>query len=898
MEEIRFDAFLSYSKRENEPLAHALHNGLHRLAKPWHRLRAVDVFRDAHDLSASASLKGSIKEALLSSEYFVLVASPASAQSRWVREEIALWRENRPATKVLLVLAGGELRWDPTVGDFDWTVTTALPRPEAERWFAEEPLWVDMRAIPMLELRMRNPVFQDAVATVSAPLRGCSKAQLVSEDLRLHRRAVRVRRSLLVGLTVLSVLAASAAVVAWQQRDEARAQARRALSRALAAAAQDRSDDDPQLAIRLGLYAYEADSTPEAKAQLMRLIAANGRITSFVRRAYQSFPGREKANGITVKSIVLSPDGRMAALVHQQVNDVIVWDTVRHREIALLPSRTGTTGGNLTPYVDFDDSGRTLTVSNPSSGRAAEWEVPSGKLRKTGPMSSSVPSASEEPPFLPDLPDECVFRGPATPEAPWRPWDASRAAERLVIVCDGGELRVLNTRSGAVVASKRLDPGVAWIATAISADGKWITAGNSDGDVVSFAADLSAEQSLARHSNSVADIAMNADGSVVLSTSDVGDVVQSSLPDEAQLANVTAGIRSRDTVNDFPYTSLTASPDGRWLLTWQSGSVELWDVRRRVRHAIYRQAAQAVSFSPDGRRFALLEGDTIRVRDTQSLKTLAERTARGDSAAKGRALTSAVGGFRIVTERSNAGSVNSGPLTVSAVWDGGRRVLSTPSGYPATAVNGRYFAVAIPSKTDTDGQVSDWTVTVWQCDGLLAPKALWRTRTDRSLSKVAVSDDGEYLVLGDIEDKGEIVRRSQPDRPRPMDGGNTVSGSSEYVIAHEQGVVVQHTDGIRQGADEADSHNQLLLWDLATGRLVGSWKEPMATVPRGQLTHLALVEDGTRVATIRPNGNIGLWNVSPADWRADLCRLADGEPTPSQLAFYLDGVDVPTPCPG
>ncbi|MEU6370889.1 hypothetical protein ABZ876_35535 [Streptomyces sp. NPDC046931] len=41
----QFDAFLSYSKRENETLAQALHSGLHRLAKPWYQLRAVHVFR-------------------------------------------------------------------------------------------------------------------------------------------------------------------------------------------------------------------------------------------------------------------------------------------------------------------------------------------------------------------------------------------------------------------------------------------------------------------------------------------------------------------------------------------------------------------------------------------------------------------------------------------------------------------------------------------------------------------------------------------------------------------------------------------------------------------------------------------------------------------------------------
>ncbi|PSM41184.1 hypothetical protein C6Y14_22530 [Streptomyces dioscori] len=343
--------------------------------------------------------------------------------------------------------------------------------------------------------------------------------------------------------------------------------------------------------------------------------------------------------------------------------------------------------------------------------------------------------------------------------------------------------------------------------------------------MVGLASDLSVEQPLARHSNSVADIAMNADGSVVLSTSDVGDAVQSSLTQEAKLADVPAGIRSREAQTDLPYTSLTASSDGRWLLVRQFG------------------------------------------------------------------------GFRIIDKRSRAGSLNSGPSTVSAVWADGRRVLSTSSSLPETAVNGRYFAVATPSGTDTDGPESDMTVTVWRCDGSRAPKVLWRTRTNGGLSRLAVSDDGEYLVLGDSEDKGEIVRRSTPDRHQPLAGGNTVSGMSEYVVAREQGLVVQHTDSVRQGADETDSHNQLLLWDLATGRLIGSWKEPIASVLRGQLTDLALVEAGRRVATIRPDGNLGLWNISPADWRKDLCRLAGGEPTDAQRALYLDGVDVPAPCP-
>ncbi|MBQ0985976.1 toll/interleukin-1 receptor domain-containing protein [Streptomyces sp. F63] len=894
MTDTRFDAFLSYSKQGNEPLAQALHRGLHRLAKPWYQLRAVQVFRDAHDLSASASLKGSIKDALLASEHFLLVASPASARSRWVREEMALWRRHKPAAQVLLVLAGGELRWNPEDGDFDWAATTALPRAEVEGWFTEEPLWVDMREFAADELRMRNAEFQDAVATLAAPLRGCTKSELVSEDLRLHRRAVRVRRSLLAGLAVLSVLAASAAVVALKQRDEAQAQARRALSRALGAASQDRMDDDPRLAVRLGLYAYAADATPEAKSQLMRLIQANSRITAFVRDAYQQFPGRGEIGGATVKNLTLSPDGRRAALLHQGTNDVLVWDTQRRRRIVALPSDVGHTGGRLTGSAVFDASGRTLTVSDPTTRRTAEYELPSGRLRTSG--RAPAGGADEESPAAstPDLPKRCALPEQDKDGTAWRPVGFSSRTDRLATVCDGGELRLFDTRTGRSLGSRRLDADVGWTAVAVSGDGKWIAAGNSDGDVIGLPADLSVAFPLGRHSNSVADIEIDTDGSVVLSSGDTGDVVQASLLRSARLTDLAAGITATDAVPASRDTSLLASPDGSRLLVRQSGGVEMWDTRRHTRLAAYRRAAQDMSFSGDGGRFSLLADGTVTVRETDSLKPVTERSAGDGPVTAARALTAATGGFRVVTGLDLFGDGNGGGVSALVVWADGERVLSRGPVVPVTAVNGSYFAVAERAR----GQTRGGAVTVWRHDGDDAPERVWETPTQRAVSQLAVSANGEYVVVGDTADQGEVIRRSAPGRSLPLEGGNTVSGMSAFEILHEQGVVVQHTDSIRQGANAEQRHNQLLLWDLSTGGLLGSWPEPQASGARTQPTHLALTSGGTRVATLRPNGHVGLWNVSPENWRATLCGLSGGDLSAGQAARYLDGIEVPDPCPG
>ena len=89
-----YDAFVSYSHAADGRLAPALQRGLQSLAKPWYRRRALRVFRDQTSLSASPELWSAIEEALSQARYFVLLASPEAAASRWVDQEVRWWREN------------------------------------------------------------------------------------------------------------------------------------------------------------------------------------------------------------------------------------------------------------------------------------------------------------------------------------------------------------------------------------------------------------------------------------------------------------------------------------------------------------------------------------------------------------------------------------------------------------------------------------------------------------------------------------------------------------------------------------------------------------------------------------------------------------------------------------
>src|SRR6516164_471269 len=141
---VTYDAFISYSHAKDKPIATALQSVVQKLGKPWYRRRVLRVFRDDASLSATPHLWPSIERALGQSRFLIMLASPESAASRWVGQEIAYWLDHHSADTVLIALTEGELDWDQATGDFRWS--EAMPLPTAlKRQFAVEPRWVDLR---------------------------------------------------------------------------------------------------------------------------------------------------------------------------------------------------------------------------------------------------------------------------------------------------------------------------------------------------------------------------------------------------------------------------------------------------------------------------------------------------------------------------------------------------------------------------------------------------------------------------------------------------------------------------------------------------------------------------------------------------------------------------------
>ena len=107
-----YNAFISYSHAADGKMAPALQEGLEKFAKPWFKIRSLNIFRDEASLSASPHLWANIQKALDESEFLIYMASPVSASSIWVGREIEYWVTNKSIDKLLIVLTDGEIPWD------------------------------------------------------------------------------------------------------------------------------------------------------------------------------------------------------------------------------------------------------------------------------------------------------------------------------------------------------------------------------------------------------------------------------------------------------------------------------------------------------------------------------------------------------------------------------------------------------------------------------------------------------------------------------------------------------------------------------------------------------------------------------------------------------------------
>ena len=195
----RYRAFVSYSHADAR-FAAWLHRKLEASRLP-DGTRLAPIFIDRAELAAGPDLSAQVRGALSESAALVVIASPAARASRWVGQEIELFRQLHPGRPILAALIAGE-------------PDEAFPDPLLRRnGAALEPLAADFREG---QDGKRLGLLKIAAGLSAQPL-----DRLVQRDAQSRQRRV---MAVTAGAVILSLVLSALLVVALRARAEAERQ--------------------------------------------------------------------------------------------------------------------------------------------------------------------------------------------------------------------------------------------------------------------------------------------------------------------------------------------------------------------------------------------------------------------------------------------------------------------------------------------------------------------------------------------------------------------------------------------------------------------------------------------------------------------------------------------------
>jgi WD40 repeat protein len=428
---MKYTAFLSYSHKADKQIAQKVRRALHRISIPWYKKRILNIFLDKAVLSANPGLWTEIQNCLDESEYFILLASKEAAASKWVRKELSYWLGKDPNQKnrrLFLVLTDGQIVWDESRNDFDLEHTTALP-PLPEGIFDGEPHYVDLRwAREKKQSHENKRDFQNAIATLAAPMHGVSKETIFSEEARQQKKVIRFISFSAVLFFVLTVVAAYSAYTSNRREKE---------NQSLALASSARmvlGEGNTDLAVALALEGLKTSYPVE---EAFKALAEASYFAPGTRRCFFGHKG-------PVTSVDVHPQDRLFVSGSED-GTVRLWSPDKEKELARFSGHTD----QITCVKFSPDGGQILSASLDGSMRL--WDIADRKeIRIFRGHLAGVTSAvfcQEGRQIVSGSLDKSV-----------RIWD----------VDTGREMRCLNRHQAAVTS------------VAISPDGMKIATGDSD----------------------------------------------------------------------------------------------------------------------------------------------------------------------------------------------------------------------------------------------------------------------------------------------------------------------------------------------------------------------------------------------------------------------------------
>ncbi|UIX32142.1 WD40 repeat domain-containing protein [Streptomyces sp. GQFP] len=652
--------------------------------------------------------------------------------------------------------------------------------------------------------------------------------QFLAASVRLRRRTVLISRAAVAAVVALAVLAAGAALIARQQRDDA------VFENVLAEADRVQASD-PSLAAQLSLVAHQL--RPDDAGTRSRLISI------------VNTPLSTPLNGHTgaVYLTTFSPDGRLLATASYD-GTVRLWDVANRAHPKALGKPLAANASWVSSAV-FSPDGRTL-VSAGDDGTIRRWDV-SDPAR---PRSLGAPLSGH---------DGTIYLIAFSPDGRTLASASEDRTVHLWSMTDPARPRSIGALTGA---------GAAVRAIAFSADGRKLAAGGDDNtirlyDVSNPRAPKRYASKLTGHTDLVHSVAFSPDGRTLASgaADDTIRLWDVSDPDHAaQLGPPLTG-------HTDAIWSVAFSPDGTTLAAASADSTaSLWNVSdpeypSQVGEPLAGSSGEmyALGFSPDGRTLATGSGDS-KVR-LWSLPT---------SDMIGR-----IGVFRpdgkVLATGSRDGQVRlwnverpDHPVVLGEPFTPGEGEVRTPTFSP----DGRTLALAAGNSTVQLWNVSDPSHPVAWADPV-------QLKT-RFAATVAFSPDGRVLATAYEDFTVQLWDASDPAHLRPL--GSQLTGYKGYVDGF-----VFSKDGRTLASASADG--TVRLWnvsDPSRATLLGK----VLRGHQGPVNELAWSPDGRTLASGSDDGTVRLWDVTdPAKAHSLGAPLTGHTEAVESLSFSPDG---------
>ena len=223
----RYRAFISYSHAD-EAVAQWLHRALERYRLPSRLVgeqtgigpvpaRLTPIFRDRDELSAAGHLSDTLRQALADSDFLIVISSADAAASRWVNEEIRLFKSMHGEARVLALIAAGDPGERDITGFFPPALRFRVDREGRITDQATEPVAADIR--PGADGRRM------AKLKLVAGLTGLPLAALVQREAARRQRWLVGVASASLGLVVVMHFLMLAAIQGQREAERQRAEA-------------------------------------------------------------------------------------------------------------------------------------------------------------------------------------------------------------------------------------------------------------------------------------------------------------------------------------------------------------------------------------------------------------------------------------------------------------------------------------------------------------------------------------------------------------------------------------------------------------------------------------------------------------------------------------------------